>query len=218
MRIVIKTLIIAFFTLTITACMQQKETMASIDVEGYGTIKVMLYDSTPKHKENFIKLANEGFFDGTLFHRVIQGFMVQGGDPDSKGAAPGRQLGMGGPGYTLDAEIGAPHFRGTLAAARLGDAQNPQRRSSGSQFFIVQGRDVNDQMLNSIENTNGIKYSEAQRNLYKEVGGAPFLDGQYTVFGEVVEGMDVVDKIAAAQKDQFDRPLEDVKMTVKILN
>ncbi len=218
MRIVIKTLIIAFFTLTITACMQQKETMASIDVEGYGTIKVMLYDSTPKHKENFIKLANEGFFDGTLFHRVIQGFMVQGGDPDSKGAAPGRQLGMGGPGYTLDAEIGAPHFRGTLAAARLGDAQNPQRRSSGSQFFIVQGRDVNDQMLNSIENTNGIKYSEAQRNLYKEVGGAPFLDGQYTVFGEVVEGMEIVDQIAAAQKDQFDRPTEDVKMTVKILN
>jgi cyclophilin family peptidyl-prolyl cis-trans isomerase len=156
----------------------------------YGDMKGVLYNETPKHRDNFVKLAKSKYYDGLLFHRVIMGFMIQGGDPDSKNAQPGQQLGSGGPGYTIPAEITASltHKRGALAAARQGDQVNPIKASSGSQFYIVQPEK-----------------------------GVHFLDMNYTVFGEVTEGLDVVDKIANAAKDRNDRPLKDIKMTVKIV-
>jgi len=192
-----------------------KKTYVMIETD-FGNMKVELYDSTPLHKENFLKLAKEGFYDDLLFHRVIKNFMIQGGDPKSKGAAAGVNLGSGGPGYTIPAEIGAPHFKGTLSAARTG-AGNPEKRSSGSQFYITQGTSLTDSQLNSFEKQKGIKYSEAQRAKYLSQGGYPGLDMDYTVYGEVVEGLDVIDKIAAVQTAPGDRPLEDVKMKVRIL-
>lgn len=192
------------------------ETMVLIETD-MGKIKIKLYDTTPKHKENFIKLAKEGFYDGTLFHRVIPGFMVQGGDPDSKAAQPGQPLGMGGPGYTIEAEIGAKHFRGALSAARQGDQVNPERRSSGSQFYIVQNGPVPAAQLDQYAQYTGTQYTPEERDYYLQYGGTPQLDNQYTVFGEVVEGMDVVDRIANAQRDARDRPLQDVKMKMKVL-
>ncbi|MDF1866078.1 MAG: peptidylprolyl isomerase [Saprospiraceae bacterium] len=196
------------------SCNQDPYTYAEIETN-HGTFKVMLYNSTPKHKENFIKLANEGFYDNLLFHRVIKEFMVQGGDPDSKGAAPDKRLGGGGPGYQIDAEIGAPHLKGTLAAARN---NNPEKKSSGSQFYVVHGKKWTDQELDGLEQQKGIKYNETQRQLYKEQGGSAFLDNDYTVFGEVVEGIDVIDKIANVPTGQSDRPVQDVTMKVRILN
>ena len=181
----------------------------------FGDMKVKLYNSTPQHRDNFIKLANEGYYDGTLFHRVISGFMIQGGDPDSRGAAPGVSLGMGGPGYTVPAEIGALHMKGALAAART---NNPEKASSGSQFYVVHGKTVTDADLLGAAQRNGQAYTEAQMELYKELGGTPQLDWQYTVFGEVVEGYDVIDAIAEVATAPGDRPIEDVAMTVKILN
>lgn len=182
-----------------------------------GDIVIKLYEETPIHKENFLKLAREGFYDGTLFHRCIPNFMIQGGDPDSKDAPEGKMLGQGGPGYTLDAEIGAIHKRGAVAAARLGDAGNPERASNGSQFFIVQGFPVNEANLDAISQQFGTTYSEEDKAVYSEVGGRPDLDGQYTVFGEVIEGMEVVDKILAIPVDPNKRPLQDVPMEVKII-
>jgi len=214
-----KTIKILSFALVIsflmTACNQNKKTYAIIETD-FGIMKAELYDETPIHKENFIKLANEGFYDGTLFHRIISGFMIQGGDPQSIGAAAGQRLGSGGPGYTLEAEIGAPHFKGTLAAARTG-AGNPEKRSSGSQFYVVQGRPSSDAQLDSQEKRFGFKYNQAQREKYKTLGGAVSLDMDYTVFGELVEGLDVLDKIAAVQKDKSDRPLKDIAMKVRIV-
>ena len=172
-----------------------------------GDITVQLFDETPLHKENFLKLANEGFYEGTLFHRVISNFMIQGGDPQSKGAAPGVMLGSGGPGYLIDAEIGQPHLRGALAAARTG---NPQKRSSGSQFYIVTGEQQSDATLDQYERMKNIKYNEAQREAYKKEGGRPDLDQKYTVFGQVTSGMDVVDRIANVAKGRGDRPTKDV--------
>lgn len=207
--------IILFLALIVvlSSCNQDDATYAEISTN-FGTMKVMLYNSTPKHRDNFIKLAKEGFYDGLLFHRVINGFMIQGGDPDSRNASPGQQLGMGGPGYLIDAEIGSPHLKGTLAAAQ---APNPQKRSSGSQFYLVQGQPMTDEALNEMERRKNIVYSPAQRQLYKEIGGTPFLDNDYTVFGEVVEGLEVIDKIANVPTGDGDRPVEDVKMTIKIL-
>ncbi len=184
----------------------------------YGDMLVELYDGTPQHRDNFLKLAEEGFYDSLLFHRVMQGFMIQGGDPDSRHAAPGQQLGMGGPGYTIPAEFHSDylHFKGALAAARQGDQVNPQKASSGSQFYIVHGRPFTDAELDQIEQRNGIQYTAEQRKRYKTEGGAPFLDGQYTVFGQVVEGLEVVDQIAAQTTDAAARPLKDIPMTVKV--
>lgn len=179
-----------------------------------GTMEVILLNSAPLHKANFKKLANEGFYDGLLFHRVISGFMIQGGDPASKDAAAGTPLGSGGPGYTIPAEIGTPHFKGMLSAARQGDAVNPKKESSGSQFYIVHGMPVTDHDLDAMEQAKGFKYTPAQREKYKKLGGTPMLDGDYTVFGEVVNGLDVVDKIANVEKDSRDRPLKDVKMKI----
>ncbi len=200
--------------LTLTAC-QEKKYYAVIETD-YGTMKAELYNSTPIHRDNFIKIANEGYYTDLLFHRVISGFMIQGGDPDSKNAPAGQRLGMGGPGYTLQAEIGAPHFKGTLAAARTGGSSNPEKRSSGSQFYVVQGTRQSRNALQSIASQKGITYNEEQIAKYEQLGGTPMLDMDYTVFGEVVEGLDVVDKIASVQTDNADRPLQDVKMKIRI--
>lgn len=240
----------------------------------YGDIKLKLYKDTPMHSDNFLKLAREGFFDGTLFHRVIEGFMIQGGDPDSKGAKPGIELGNGGPGYDIEAEImpGHLHKRGALAAARESDDVNPKKLSSGSQFYIVQGKKFSDYELDMVEKkqfsltkqrifvelmkkpenaalskeffttdsqkdsvrfkflldtingmldkeyalTTPFVISPDRREIYRNIGGAPHLDGNYTIFGEVISGMDVVDRIAAVRKDEKDRPLEDLPMRVYI--
>ncbi len=178
-----------------------------------GNIKIELYNDTPVHSNNFVKLTKEGYYDGMLFHRVIEGFMIQGGDPDSKTAAPGERLGSGGPGYTLPAEIIPNHFhkRGAIAAARTGDQGNPMRRSSGSQFYIVHGQKTPASQLKAYSRY-GFEFSDEQLKTYEEIGGAPTLDAQYTVFGEVVDGMEVVDMIATAQKDGADRPKEDIKI------
>lgn len=198
------------------ACNTSKDTKVQIETD-FGTMVVVLFDDTPLHKENFIKLAEEGFYDGLEFHRVIDGFMIQGGDPNSKDAGPNVMLGGGGPGYTVPAEIGRPHYKGALAAARMGDAVNPEKASSGSQFYIVHGTPLDDSSLDFREMSGQIKYSDAQRAKYKEKGGAPMLDGQYSVFGQVVEGLDVIDKIAAVQTNQQDRPQQPLRMTVKLV-
>lgn len=235
-----------------------------------GDMTIKLYDETPKHKENFIKLANEGYYDGMLFHRVIKDFMIQAGDPDSKTAKKEQSLGSGGPGFTIEAEFNSNfiHKKGALSAARTGDQMNPEKRSSGSQFYIVQGKAYTDQELNILEEQSKMnqlmpfikeyiqnpenqsmsdqiqgmqnardrkgldslimvvtdivskehpdvkmkKYTAEQRELYKTVGGTPHLDGAYTVFGEVLEGIEIVDKIAGVKTGEGDRPIEDVRI------
>ena len=196
-----------------------KACLAELETE-YGSMIIQLYDATPKHQDNFIKLAEEGFYDSLLFHRVIQNFMVQGGDPDSKGARAGQGLGSGGPGYTIEAEFvdSLVHLKGAIAAARTGDAANPQKRSSGSQFYIVQGQPMTEDMLDRIEAQKGIRYSKEQREAYLEVGGTPFLDREYTVFGKVIEGLEVLDKIAAVQTDGRDRPVKDIAMKIRLIH
>ena len=228
-----------------------------------GNIEIALYNNTPKHRDNFLKLVRDGYYNGVLFHRVIKDFMIQTGDPKSKNAAPGDMLGAGDPGYTIEAEIVYPeyfHKRGALAAARTGDNVNPERRSSGSQFYIVTGRKYAPEMMAQMEHRmndqkrqqvfeslvaprrkevmkmrmagdtagldklqaelielteqevakNPVKFTDAQINAYTTVGGAPHLDGQYTVFGEVTGGMDVVDKIECVETGRADRPVTDV--------
>jgi cyclophilin family peptidyl-prolyl cis-trans isomerase len=191
----------------------------------FGEMTVMLYDETPLHKENFLKLVNESFYDSLLFHRVIRNFMVQGGDPNSRGAVKGARLGTGGPGYTIPAEFNNKfiHKKGALSAARQPDMVNPDKNSSGSQFYIVQGRITDRTQLESFSRkmspSNPFKeagYSEEQVALYESIGGTPHLDGEYTVFGEVVSGLDIIDSIAAVPVDRNDRPLEDVIMTMKV--
>ncbi len=235
-----------------------------------GDIRVRLYDETPKHRDNFIKLAKEGYYDGTLFHRVIKDFMIQGGDPDSKDAPKGKRLGTGGPDYTIPAEFVYPqyfHKRGALSAARLGDEVNPERESSGSQFYIVWGKTFKASELKQMEkqmamqqeqqvfqslatahrneimdmrrnrDRNGLMqlqdklvdetkakckemgkptFTPEQVETYTTVGGTPFLDNQYTVFGEVEEGLDVVEAIQNCKTSRDDRPEEDIKMTVVV--
>ena len=180
-----------------------------------GDITIVLYNTTPQHRDNFIKLVKEGFYNDLLFHRVKPQFMIQGGDPQSKGAPAGQPLGMGGPGYEIPAEIGSPHIRGALAAART---PNPEKKSSGSQFYIVTGTAVNEGMLQQIELAKNIKYNDVQRKIYLEQGGYPALDMEYTVFGEVVSGMEIADQISKVTTDERDRPLQDVKMTIKLVN
>lgn len=232
-----------------------------------GDITVRLYDETPIHRDNFLKLAKEGYYDGTLFHRVIKGFMIQGGDPDSKGAPAGKMLGVGGPDYTLEAEIKSDifHKRGALAAARQGDEVNPERRSSGSQFYIVWGDVYNEGQLRQFSkqlrmqkvqdafnalaaahkdeimqmrrdrNRAGLQelqdklvaeaeskvgkdgLTEEQLQLYSTLGGTPHLDGQYTVFGEVEDGLDVVEMIQGTATGRADRPLDDIEMRMVVV-
>jgi peptidyl-prolyl cis-trans isomerase B (cyclophilin B) len=197
---------------------KQKNTMIVISTD-LGEMKAILYNETPQHKENFIKLIKEGYFDGTLFHRVIDGFMIQGGDPDSKTAKPGQMLGQSGPGYTVPAEFRQEliHKKGALAAARMGDQMNPQKASSGSQFYIAQGKKYTANELNILSSRMGKAFNQTQIDTYTTVGGVPFLDYEYTVFGEVIEGLEVIDKIAKVQKDRYDRPTQDIKMTIKII-
>lgn len=181
-----------------------------------GDMVFELYDSTPQHRDNFIKLVKEEYFKDLLFHRIISGFMVQGGDPNSRGAGPNASLGSGGPGYTIEAEIGAPHFKGTLAAARTGGASNPEKRSSGSQFYIVQGRKQTDNTIANSERSKKISYSDAQKEKYKTIGGAIALDMDYTVFGEIISGMEVIDKLASVKTKPGDRPVDDLTFNVTL--
>lgn len=180
-----------------------------------GDIKLMLYDETKFHKENFIKLVKQGYYNGILFHRVISGFMIQAGDPASVTAKPGQALGSGGPGYTIPAEFYPSfyHKKGALAAARQSDAVNPKKESSGSQFYIVQGTVYRDSQLKSLENTQKhLPFTTEQRSAYTTIGGTPQLDNAYTVFGEVMEGLEIIDKIAASPTDERNRPLTDIKI------
>ena len=186
-----------------------KQTKVLIETE-YGNMTAILYNETPLHRDNFIKLTNQGWYNGSIFHRVINNFMIQGGGKDDK---------MNDPGYTVPAEFVDKYFhkKGALAAARKPDQGNPQKASSGSQFYIVQGAVLNDQQLNSYQMQTNKTYSPERREVYKTIGGTPHLDGDYTVFGEVIEGLDVIDKIAAVQTGPGNKPLKDVKMKVTVI-
>ncbi|MBX2965742.1 MAG: peptidylprolyl isomerase [Cyclobacteriaceae bacterium] len=262
-------------SIILTSCAQKKGNDYVVTIKtNHGDMVAILYDETPKHKANFIKLTQEKFYDSLLFHRVIEEFMIQGGDPNSKNAEPGQSLGNGGPGYTVDAEFVPQYFheKGAFSAARLGDEANPAKASSGSQFYIVQGKKYSDAELTQLE--QNIQYSrknislrevlfmpeyesvrqqviekqnagdgawlgsffeqadtlirkvkpeykpfvftDEQRARYKEVGGSPHLDGDYTVFGRVIKGLEVIDKIAAVTKGPGNRPVVDVHMVVTV--
>lgn len=184
-----------------------------------GDMIIRLSDSTPLHRDNFLKLVKTHYYDGVLFHRVIKDFMIQAGDPDSKNAPAGKPLGNGGPEYTIPAEFRASlfHKKGVIAAARQGDGVNPLKASSGSQFYIVQGKTFTDTDLDALEKgrMQEKKIPTAEREVYKTIGGTPHLDGNYTVFGEVIKGLDVIDSIAAVPTSRGadrDRPLEDIKI------
>jgi cyclophilin family peptidyl-prolyl cis-trans isomerase len=265
------------FTLLIIFCNMSTEAKPKSNIvlieTSMGNIKIRLYDETPQHRDNFLKLVEQHYYDSLLFHRVIKNFMVQGGDPESKGAPANKQLGSGGPGYQIPAEIVYPqlfHKRGALSAARTGDQINPQKESSGSQFYIVWGETTSEAQLSSMEqqkvqqamqayfnsltvsrrdtiqgmynandqaglkamqdelialtdaefkrNPEKGKFTTEQKKIYSTIGGTPFLDGEYTVFGEVVEGLDVVGKIQSCQTGTGDRPVQDITMKMSIVN
>lgn len=215
---------IFLLSLAVTICFEihagegrKKEHRSVVRLEtSAGVVRIALSDLTPLHRDNFLRLTEEGFYDGLLFHRVIKGFMVQAGDPASRGASHGSLLGEGGPGYTLPAEIVFPelyHVRGSVAAAREGDDVNPEFRSSGSQFYIVWGERMQPAPLRKAMSylaEKGIELDKFMLNDYQMYGGTPHLDGTYTVFGHVIEGMDVVEAIQAVETDANDRPLKDV--------
>ncbi len=264
--------ILVLLSMLVSRCAEQNtDTVITIETE-YGNMVAILYDETPKHKENFIKLARQNYFDGTLFHRVIKGFMIQGGDPDSKTVKPGEHLGNGGPGYTIPAEINPKfyHEKGALSAARLSDPVNPTKASSGSQFYIVQGKIIPEYeaddlrfdqtklgeglrqfmqdpthkplmdslmhlqasgdpdafkeriygLVPRIEKETGLKITKdgalEKVKAYTTVGGVIHLDGEYTVFGKVIKGLEVIDKIANQPGDETDRPLKDIPMVVTV--
>ena len=268
-------LLFLFCVSSAVSAYSQVEEQVILVTTDYGNMKIKLYNETPQHRDNMLKLIKEGFYDDLLFHRVIKDFMIQGGDPDSKNTQPEQRLGNGGPGYQIPAEIktGLIHKKGVLAAAREGDRVNPEKKSSGSQFYIVQGAIYTiDQMnmmeekmnmrkkqqiiaayLNKPENkdlkrnadslynnklvaevqtlfvvleektkdeynkSEPFKFTDQQREVYTTVGGTPHLDGAYTVFGEVIFGLDVIDKIGAVETNNYDRPITDVHMTMKII-
>ncbi|ASZ10040.1 peptidylprolyl isomerase [Chitinophaga pendula] len=203
----------ALLVLTVTAMATRKVKV----ITPYGTMVIRLYDQTPLHRDNFIKLVKAHFYDSLLFHRVIDSFMIQGGDPDSKHAKAGQELGNGDVGYTIPAEFQLDlfHRKGVLAAAR---EDNPAKASSGAQFYIVMGKRYTDAQLDKIEQTRlgGRKIPLDQREIYKTEGGTPFLDQNYTVFGQVIKGLDVIDKIAAVKRDKNNRPLVDVPMKIRL--
>ena len=196
----------------------EKEYYVKIETS-YGDMVVKLYNETPLHRDNFIKLVKDGTYNDLLFHRVINQFMIQGGDPNSRTAKPGQMLGDGELGYTIPAEFVPAlfHKKGALAAARQGDEVNPAKASSSCQFYIVQGTTWDANRLKMVEQRMGKSFTAEQAEVYATVGGTPFLDGDYTVFGEVVEGMEVIDKIAAVPCGPMDRPIEDVKMKMSIV-
>lgn len=184
-----------------------------------GTMILSLSNKTPLHRDNFKKLVKEHFYDGILFHRVIPNFMIQGGDPDSKNAAPGALLGEGGLKYTIKAEFDTSlyHKKGALAMAREGDDVNPQKESSSTQFYIVEGKKYTDEVMDMMEKKLHITIPEAHREIYRTIGGTPFLDMNYTVFGEMESGFDVIGKIANAPRDSSNRPFNDIKMKITLL-
>lgn len=215
MKLILTTFI--FFITSLTFAARPKHDYVRIKTNK-GECTIMLYNQTPKHHDNFLKLAKEGFYNGTLFHRVIKEFMIQGGDPDSKTAKPGQALGEGDLAYKVDAEFRDSlfHKKGVLAAAR---DDNPEKGSSATQFYIVQGKLWTDQTLDNIQQTrmNGRQIPAWQREIYKTIGGTPHLDQSYTVYGEVVKGLEMVDAISAVKTASGDRPIEDVKMEVSVL-
>jgi len=179
----------------------------------FGNMTIILFDDTPEHRDNFLKLIDQQYYDEILFHRVIPGFMVQGGDPESRGASQSKRIGTGGPGYTVPAEFSPQrvHVRGALAAAR---DDNPEKASSGSQFYIVHGNNCTDERLNKIEAERGFRYTPEQRAMYLKMGGTPQLDREYTVFGMVIDGFDVLDKIATTETKN-DRPIKNISMKIR---
>jgi len=219
--IITTSLVFGITTLAQDSIVRKKDRKKDVLLQtSYGEIIVRLSDSTPLHRDNFLKQVKKSYYDSVLFHRVIQNFMIQSGDPNSKNAPAGQPLGNGGPGYTIPAEfrVGLFHKKGVIAAARMGDNVNPQKASSGSQFYIVHGKIFTDASLDSVETYRlaGKKLPVEHRSVYKTIGGSPHLDQSYTVFGEVIKGLDVVDKIAAVQTSKGqdkDRPVADVKIT-----
>ena len=219
-----KKVTLAVFFLTIAAfCMPKDVAAQAVNSRGdarvvmqttEGSMTIVLYGDTPRHRDNFLKLVAENFYDSILFHRVIRGFMVQAGDPASRNAKPGQFLGNGSLNYTIPAEFHHHlfHKRGALCAARQGDNVNPMKESSSTQFYIVQGRVWSDRELRDLESRTGMHYSGEQLEAYRNEGGAPFLDGSYTVFGQVVDGLEVIDRIAGYQTDRNDRPKNDVRI------
>ncbi len=220
------------YTVSLTASAEGKSTTKSMDVQitapdkclvllktDMGDMILELYDDTPYHRDNFVKLVEEDFYEELLFHRVIPNFMVQGGDPQSKHSKANQPLGRGGPGYTLPAEILSNHIhvKGALAAARLPDAANPEKNSSGSQFYIVHGKQLDERHLQLLQDSRGLSYSQEQIEAYLAHGGTPHLDGDYTVFGHVLEGLDIIDKIAGVKRNRRDRPDEDLKMSMLLI-
>ncbi|MBP5342212.1 MAG: peptidylprolyl isomerase [Bacteroidales bacterium] len=224
-----KITILAFFLLALTlgwsqnAVPQTKKVDRPVMVEmttSMGKMVFVLYNDTPLHRDNFLKLVKEHTYDSLLFHRVIKNFMIQAGDPNSRNAKPNQMLGDGTLGYTVPAEFRPNHIhkKGALCAARQGDNINPRKESSASQFYVVQGQVWDDKTLNMMEQRFGKKFTAEQRKIYTTVGGTPHLDGDYTVFGELVEGMEVVDKIAAVETGAADRPVKDVRiLKVKVI-
>ena len=205
-------LVVLFGSIQVQA--QEAETIVQIDTDK-GKIKVKLYNDTPKHRDNFIKNVNDHLYDGLLFHRVIKQFMIQAGDINSKDAPIEQHLGDGDLGYTIPAEIVFPkyfHKRGVLAAARVGDEENPERASSASQFYIVTGKFFTEMELDKMEKEQGITFTPEQREAYMLEGGTPHLDGKYTIFGEVIKGMKVVDKIQFTETNAEDRPVENIRI------
>ena len=189
-------------------------------VTSKGTMIIELYpDKAPKSVANFLSYVNAGAYDGTIFHRVIKDFMIQGGDPHSVGAEKGQRLGSGGPGYTIPAEFNETliHKKGALAAARKGDQVNPEKASNGSQFYLVQGQVLTPEQIAVLEQRGVSAFTEETAEIYTTLGGTPHLDGSYTVYGEVVEGLQVLDSIAAQPCDAYNRPLEDVIFTISIV-
>lgn len=213
--------LVALVMATLVGCSQPQKPVRVVMKTNMGKIEMVLYDQTPAHRDNFVKLAEEHYFDGLLFHRVIEGFMIQGGDPDSRNAAPGQFLGNGGPDYTVEAEIRTPeifHKRGVLAAAREGNDVNPERRSSASQFYIVWGEVQTPESLERVSSRaerlfgEPLHFTPEQVEAYTTIGGTPHLDGEYTIFGEVTEGLEVVEAIQHLKTDRNDRPLDDVRI------
>jgi cyclophilin family peptidyl-prolyl cis-trans isomerase len=207
-------LVFIFILLTYSKVMGQTQTIVVLNTTE-GDIRIKLYNETPLHRDNFIKLVKDGYYDGVLFHRVIQNFMIQTGDPNSKNAKAGQSLGDGGPGYTIPAEFVPTlfHKKGALAAARQGDQVNPRKESSGSQFYIVQGQVLTADQLDALVRANKhLPFTEEEKAAYTTIGGTPHLDQNYTVFGEVTEGLDILDKIASAETDQRNRPLSDIRI------
>ena len=216
-------LLVALVFAAFTSAMAQSRQVVLETTEG--KIVLTLFDDTPRHRDNFLRLVNEQFYDSLLFHRVIKNFMIQGGDPDSRHAEPGVTLGEGSTDSTIVAEfydaeghLLHPHKRGAVAAARESDSENPERRSSGCQFYIVWGKTYSTQQLYQIgdkveaQTDHHVTMTDELLDLYHDVGGVPHLDGQYTVFGEVSEGLEVIDRIQKVQTDDYDRPIDDIRI------